>query len=93
METALSEIPQVSSIRPDLCISASPEVNGVPFILLITFIPGLGVAVLLANWTRTDLSDSRFANAAEDQLNYLLNVAPQTSDGAISHRTSEVQLW
>ncbi|KAI1796305.1 Six-hairpin glycosidase-like protein [Ganoderma leucocontextum] len=53
----------------------------------------LGVAVLLANWTRTDLSDNRLELAAKNQLDYLLNVAPQTPDGAISHRASEVQLW
>nr|VWP00542.1 Avirulence protein A [Ganoderma boninense] len=53
----------------------------------------LGVAVLLANWTRTDLNDTKLADAARDQLDYLLNVAPRTPDGAISHRTSEVQLW
>ena len=63
------------------------------FTLLIAFIPGLGVAVLLANWTRTNLSDTRLADAAKDQLDYLLNVAPQTPDGAISHRADQVQLW
>ncbi|KAF8916804.1 glycoside hydrolase family 105 protein [Mucidula mucida] len=46
----------------------------------------LGVAVLLANWTRTNPSDNQ-------QLDYLLNVAPRTSTGAISHRSDETQLW
>ncbi|KAH9943362.1 Six-hairpin glycosidase [Epithele typhae] len=31
--------------------------------------------------------------AAANQLNYLLNVAPHTDDGAISHRAEQVQLW
>ncbi|TBU33264.1 Six-hairpin glycosidase-like protein [Dichomitus squalens] len=53
----------------------------------------IGVAVLLTNWTRTDPSDDKFALAAQNQLEYLLTVAPRTDDGAISHRESEVQLW
>ncbi|KAH8105379.1 Six-hairpin glycosidase-like protein [Cristinia sonorae] len=54
----------------------------------------LGVAVLLANWTGRGAVDGvDYAQAAEDQLSYLLNQVPRTSDGAISHRVSEVQLW
>lgn len=54
----------------------------------------LGVAVLLANWTGLSSSDGLdYAGAAQDQLNYLLNEVPRTSDGAISHRVSQVQLW
>lgn len=53
----------------------------------------LGVAVLLANWTRTNLADQSFAQAARSQLAYLTEIAPQTPDGAISHRASQVQLW
>lgn len=54
----------------------------------------IGVAVLLANWTGQASGDGvDFAGAAQDQLNYLLNVVPRTGDGAISHRVSEVQLW
>ncbi|KAI0069973.1 Six-hairpin glycosidase [Panus rudis PR-1116 ss-1] len=53
----------------------------------------LGVPVLLANWTRTNQSDDRFSVAAEGQLKYLLEVAPRNSDGAISHREEQVQLW
>ena len=49
--------------------------------------------MLLTNWTRTDLSDQKFALAAQNQLEFLLTVAPRTDDGAISHRESEVQLW
>ena len=54
---------------------------------------GIGNAVLLANWTRTNASDPRFADAAKDQLDFLLNVAPRSAAGAISQRESEVQLW
>ncbi|EKM59355.1 uncharacterized protein PHACADRAFT_249789 [Phanerochaete carnosa HHB-10118-sp] len=53
----------------------------------------LGVAVLLANWTRSDLADQSFAQAARSELVYLTQIAPRTSDGAISHRASQVQLW
>ncbi|KAJ7063320.1 Six-hairpin glycosidase-like protein [Mycena amicta] len=56
----------------------------------------IGVAVLLANWTgqgsgRVDGLD--YAGAAANEVDYLLNVAPRTSDGAISHRAAQVQLW
>jgi hypothetical protein len=54
---------------------------------------GLGVAVLLANWTRSDLSDLSFAQDDRQQLVYLTSVAPRTADGAISHRNDQVQLW
>jgi rhamnogalacturonyl hydrolase YesR len=53
----------------------------------------IGPAVLLANWTRNDISDNRFSVAAGGQLNYILNYSPHTDDGAISHRIEQVQLW
>jgi hypothetical protein len=53
----------------------------------------IGVSVLIANWTRQDGGQIDYAGAATDQLDYLLNVVPKTSDGAISHRVSQVQLW
>jgi hypothetical protein len=53
---------------------------------------GLGVAVLLANWSRAD-PNINFAQAATDQLNFLLKDVPRTSDGVISQRDTEVQLW
>lgn len=65
--------------------SASPYIHGK--------FTGIGVSVLIANWTRSNLSDTEFSNAAADQLEYLLDVAPRTPDGAISHRASQVQLW
>lgn len=56
--------------------------------------PSIGVAVLLANWTGAGGQDGLdYAGAAEDQLEFLLTKVPQTSDGAISHRTEQVQLW
>lgn len=51
----------------------------------------IGVAVLLANWT--GLQGADYAGAATAQMRYLMNSVPKTSDGAISHRVSEVQLW
>ncbi|THV05421.1 Six-hairpin glycosidase [Dendrothele bispora CBS 962.96] len=53
----------------------------------------VGVAVLLANWTKSDLTNTAYSTAAGNQLNYLLNVAPRTASGAISHRADEAQLW
>ncbi|CDO75328.1 hypothetical protein BN946_scf184848.g5 [Trametes cinnabarina] len=53
----------------------------------------IGVSVLLTNWTRTNRNDDEFSTAAAQQLTYLLDIAPRTSDGAISHRAEEVQLW
>ena len=53
---------------------------------------GVGVAALLANWTNFDPSVD-FATASTEELEHLLTVVPRTSDGAISHRESEVQLW
>ncbi|KAI1793356.1 glycosyl hydrolase family 88-domain-containing protein [Ganoderma leucocontextum] len=54
----------------------------------------IGVAVLLANWTGAGSSDGLdYAGAAQDQLDYLLESVPRSSDGAISHRVENVQLW
>lgn len=50
----------------------------------------LGVVVLLANWTGQDGQD--YASAAAAQLDYLLNNAPRTPEGAISHREEKTQL-
>ena len=54
---------------------------------------GIGNAVLLANWTRPDLANTAYSFAAGQQLDYLLNYAPRTLEGAISHRLDQVQLW
>ena len=52
----------------------------------------IGTAVLLANWTH--LGGEDYAGAAAAQVEYLFGPAvPKTSDGAISHRVSELQLW
>ncbi|KAA1465990.1 Six-hairpin glycosidase [Dentipellis sp. KUC8613] len=53
----------------------------------------IGSAVLLRNWTRPDLKNTSFSDAAAGQLQYLLQDAPRTPEGAISHRESQVQLW
>ena len=54
---------------------------------------GIGVSVLLRNWTLGDNGDTTFATAAEEQLDYLLNVAPRAPNGAISQRDDMAQLW
>ncbi|KAL4071941.1 Six-hairpin glycosidase-like protein [Scleroderma citrinum] len=54
----------------------------------------IGVAVLLANWTGQGKVDGLdYAGAARDQLEFLLMNVSRTSDGAISHRLDQVQLW
>lgn len=55
----------------------------------------VGVAVTLANFTSTsgNVSAAEFGEAARDQVRFLLEVAPRTRDGAISHRVEQVQLW
>lgn len=57
--------------------------------------PSIGFAVVLANLTgHTPGADNvSYATAAKDQLDYVLNNVPRTSDGAISHRDEQVQLW
>jgi hypothetical protein len=55
--------------------------------------PGLGIGVLLRNWTRTNLSDTVYSFYAGEQADYVINKAPHTADGACSQRTDQVQLW
>ncbi|KAH8113157.1 hypothetical protein DFH11DRAFT_365152 [Phellopilus nigrolimitatus] len=52
-----------------------------------------GVAALLANWTGQNNASVNFGQAAVDQMNYLWADVPRTTDGALSHRVAEVQLW
>jgi hypothetical protein len=55
--------------------------------------PSVGVAVILANWTNQQSSDGQnYPQAIRNQFNFLYTI-PRTSDGAISHRLDEVQLW
>ncbi|OJA09010.1 hypothetical protein AZE42_07393 [Rhizopogon vesiculosus] len=54
----------------------------------------IGVAVLLANWTGQGATDGlNYAGAARDQLDFLLQNVTRTSDGALSHRIDQLQLW
>ncbi|KAG7443858.1 Six-hairpin glycosidase [Guyanagaster necrorhizus] len=53
-----------------------------------------GVAVLIAGWTgQGDADGLNYTGAATDQLDFLLNNVSRSSDGAISHRVSQTQLW
>jgi rhamnogalacturonyl hydrolase YesR len=52
---------------------------------------GLGVAMLLANFSGATGGD--YNTAIQQQLDYLLTKAPRHTDGAISHRIEQVQLW
>ncbi|KDQ21094.1 hypothetical protein BOTBODRAFT_62116 [Botryobasidium botryosum FD-172 SS1] len=51
----------------------------------------LGVAMLLANWTNS--TGGNYGEASQQELSFLLNWAPRNKDGAISHRSEQVQLW
>ncbi|EIN09188.1 hypothetical protein PUNSTDRAFT_68092 [Punctularia strigosozonata HHB-11173 SS5] len=51
----------------------------------------VGIAVLLAGWTGE--RGHEYSAAATSERNYLIEVAPRTPDGAISHRAAQVQLW
>ncbi|KDQ58245.1 hypothetical protein JAAARDRAFT_155953 [Jaapia argillacea MUCL 33604] len=56
----------------------------------------IGVAVLLANWTgdgSSNNTNAQYGQAATNQLDFLYTDVPRTSDGAISHRTDQLQLW
>ena len=52
----------------------------------------IDMAVLFANWT--GLSDEDYAGAVTGQVNYLFGSAvPNTKEGAISLRISQLELW
>ncbi|KAF9264290.1 hypothetical protein L218DRAFT_943757 [Marasmius fiardii PR-910] len=54
----------------------------------------IGPAVLLAEWTKRSGDNVSYLQVAEDEINYLFSDAvPKTSDGAISHRVAQLQLW
>ncbi len=61
----------------------------------------IGMSVLLAYWTEQATGNGDeggsgavdYAGAAKDQLDFLLGNVTRTSDGALSHRVSELQLW
>lgn len=79
---ALREIPPVCTISDTDPVGRA-----------LTSLTGIGVAVLLANWTQGNRLNDRYSKAAADQLKYLLNNVPKSESGAISHRTDETQLW
>ncbi|KAF6753906.1 Six-hairpin glycosidase-like protein [Ephemerocybe angulata] len=54
----------------------------------------IGVAVLLANYTNLDKKDDQYEHAARNQYDYLMsNAVPKNGQGAISHKTEQIQLW
>lgn len=50
----------------------------------------LGVAIVLANMTESTVD---YSVEIQKQNYYLYNIAYRTSDGALSHRVEELQLW
>jgi hypothetical protein len=48
----------------------------------------LGVSAVLLGKT-----DARYAAAVSQQINYITNIAPRLSNGAISHRVDIAELW
>ena len=58
--------------------------------------PAIGIATLLANWTKGSRPDAAFNDydtPLRKQLGYIVDQAPKNWDGAISHRPEQVQLW
>jgi hypothetical protein len=54
----------------------------------------IGIALLIANWTRAaHKRKPNYAGAAKSQADYLLKSALRLSDGAISHRHDAAQIW
>ncbi|KAL7409344.1 hypothetical protein BDY24DRAFT_403506 [Mrakia frigida] len=54
----------------------------------------LGEVVIWANQTGQIFREpGKYSIAAESEAYYITTLAPRTSDGAISHRTDDVQLW
>lgn len=96
----------VLAIAHDIVANRSISNNGItgPQPLMANGAAGdpasIGVAVLLANWTLgSNGGDGKYGGvdyegAAKDQLDFLFSdQVPKTPDGAISHRTEQVQLW
>lgn len=54
--------------------------------------PSMGIAVLLASATAGP-NATRYSQAAQNQLAFVLSSLPRAPDGAISHRAEQVQLW
>ncbi|KDQ16545.1 hypothetical protein BOTBODRAFT_144610 [Botryobasidium botryosum FD-172 SS1] len=53
----------------------------------------LGVAIALGYLTDSTSRRRSYGPAAQAQVYFLLNKVPRAPDGAISHRTEDVQLW
>lgn len=55
----------------------------------------LGMAVVLAGKATGDavVNNTKYSDAAQRQIDYLLYHVPRAPNGAISHRRDEVQLW
>lgn len=49
-----------------------------------------GIGILIANWTG---QSGNYSGAAQSEVEFLLGQVPRWSNGAISQRTSEPQLW
>ena len=93
LDTVMQIAAQVIANRSAQLSGLTPPVPLFPGDASVGDPASMGVTVLIANWTGLGNSSFDYASAATDQLNYLLNVAPKSDDGAISHRTDEVQLW
>ena len=53
----------------------------------------IGVSVLIANWTGQDKGQVDYDAAARSQVEYLFTAVTKTSDGALSHRVDQLELW
>ncbi|KAF8501212.1 Six-hairpin glycosidase-like protein [Gautieria morchelliformis] len=73
--------------------SASPTTSTTNTTNTTTSASPTSTSVTNSSSTTHNLTVPSYAEAATSQLEFLLTTVPRTSDGAISHRVSQVQLW
>jgi rhamnogalacturonyl hydrolase YesR len=84
-----------TTLGPLVILLASTKLCWATLDVINTVTIGVGIPVLIRHYTANNGTSDQWSTAADAQLNYLLNVIPRTSDGAISQRVppQPVQLW
>ncbi|KAG8685770.1 hypothetical protein FRC09_014538 [Ceratobasidium sp. 395] len=81
----------IYSVTDRLIQTRNPAVEAFVYDSSVGDPASIGVAVLVANFTGATGGD--YNTAIQQQLDYLMNKAPRNVDGAISHRSEQIQLW
>ncbi|KAG9100558.1 hypothetical protein FRC06_003974 [Ceratobasidium sp. 370] len=81
----------IYSVTDRIIQTRNPQVQALVIDTSVGDPASLGVAVLVANFTGATGGD--YNTAIEQQLDYLMTKAPRNVDGAISHRSEQIQLW